>query len=483
MKARTMTKIAIAGFQHETNTFAPGFTTLQQFLDRGGWPGLTRGEQIFQEFQGLNIPIAGFFEACNHDIHPILWAMAEPGGYVADDAFETITEEIVRGVVACAPDALYLDLHGAMVTQNFDDAEAEILRRLRAKMGDSFPIVISLDLHANISPALFDLADAIAIYRTYPHVDFAETGARAAVLLDHVLEGPLFKAFRQIPFLMPITAQSTHHEPAKSLYAALPYVPAVSVDIAMGFPPVDIPDCGPCVVAYANTQTQADEDVETLTRQFIAAEPEFDAKLMSAAAAVEKATNLPGPVIIADPQDNPGAGGTGDTTGILRALVFANVSDAILGLLFDPISAAKAHEAGVGAQISVSLGGAYRQYSEPFSCRVSVVAITDGIFRCTGPMFAGNLVDLGKMARLRIENTGIEIVVNSNKCQNLDQEFFRNVGLEPKDHKIICVKSAVHFMADYQRVTDKILFAVSNGANPCDLSNIPYTRLRAGLRY
>ncbi|MGB1829324.1 MAG: MlrC C-terminal domain-containing protein, partial [Paracoccaceae bacterium] len=101
----------------------------------------------------------------------------------------------------------------------------------------------------------------------------------------------------------------------------------------------------------------------------------------------------------------------------------------------------------------------------------------------TGPMFAGNLVDLGKMARLRIENTGIEVVVNSNKCQNLDQEFFRNVGLEPKDHKIICVKSAVHFMADYQRVTDQILFAVSDGANPCDLSSIPYTRLRAGLRY
>ena len=139
-----------------------------------------------------------------------------------------------------------------------------------------------------------------------PHspCDFAETVARAACRT--VLRG----SSKRFKFLSDAHhAQSTHHEPAKSLYAALPDVPAVSVDIAMGFPPVDIPDCGPCVVAYATTQTQAEEDVETLTRQFIAAEPEFDAKLMSAAAAVEKATNLPGPVIIADPQDNPGAGG------------------------------------------------------------------------------------------------------------------------------------------------------------------------------
>ena len=483
MKVKTMAKIAISGFQHETNTFAPGFTTLQQFSDRGGWPGLTRGDKIFEEFKGLNIPIAGFFEACKHEIHPIVWAMAEPGGFVAEDAFETITQDIVKGVKAAAPDGLYLDLHGAMVTESFDDAEAEILRRLRNDMGNDFPIVISLDLHANISPALFDLADAIAIYRTYPHVDFAKTGARAAALLERVLTRPIFKAFRQIPFLMPITAQSTHHEPAKSLYAALPDNPLLSADIAMGFPPADIPDCGPAVLAYAETQDLADAEVDQVARKFIAAEKEFDPRLMSAAAAVEKATNLPGPVIIADPQDNPGAGGTGDTTGILRALVDANAQDAILGLLLDPASAAKAHEVGVGARFSVSLGGGHRQYSEPLECEVEVIAVTDGIFRCTGPMFDGNLVDLGKIARLKIEKTGIEVVVNSNKCQNLDQEFFRNVGLEPKEHKIICVKSAVHFMADYQSVTDQILFAVAKGANPCDLSDIPYTRLRDGLRY
>ncbi len=478
-----MAKIAIAGFQHETNTFAPEFTTLQHFEERGGWPGLTRYEKIFDEFEGLNIPIAGFLEVCKHDIHPILWAMAEPGGYVVEDAFEIITQAIVKGVVDAAPDALYLDLHGAMVTQRFDDGEAEILRRIRARMGDAFPIVISLDLHANISPALFDLADAIAIYRTYPHVDFAKTGMRAVELLERVLEKPLFKAFRQIPFLIPITAQSTHYQPAKSIYAALPDDPSLSADIAMGFPPADIPDCGPAILAYADTQDQAEAEVDRLAERFMEAEAEFDSRLISAAAAVEKAVNLTAPVIIADPQDNPGAGGTGDTTGILKALVNANVEDAILGLLFDPESASKAHEAGVGAQISLSLGGTYREYSEPLSCRVKVIAITDGIFRCTGPMFKGNLVDLGKMARCRIENTSIEVVVNSHRCQNLDQEFFRNVGLEPKEHKIICVKSAVHFMADYKRVTDQILFAVASGANPCDLSEIPYTRLRAGLRY
>lgn len=478
-----MAKIAIAGFQHETNTFAPGFTSLQQFKDRGGWPGLTRGEKIFDEFAGLNIPISGFFEACENELCPILWTMAEPGGYVAEDAFETISQDIVNGVKDAAPDALYLDLHGAMVTEYFDDAEAELLRRLRASMGNDFPIVISLDLHANISPALFDLADAIAIYRTYPHVDFSKTGARAAVLLERVLRGSFYKAFRQMPFLIPITAQSTHHEPAKSLYAELPDDPSLSAEIAMGFPPADIPDCGPSILAYADTQDLADAEADRITQNFIAAEKKFDPRLMTAEAAVETAVNLSGPVIIADPQDNPGAGGTGDTTGILKVLIDVDAQNAILGLLLDSASAAQAHEAGIGARISVSLGGGHRQYSKPLDCNVEVIAITDGVFRCKGPMFGGNLVDLGKMARLKIENTGIEVVVNSHRCQNLDQEFFRNVGLEPKEHKIICVKSAVHFIADYQRVTDKILFAVAKGANPCNLSDIPYTRLRKGVRY
>lgn len=477
-----MTRIAIAGFQHETNTFAPDATTLEQFVNPGAWPALTRGADIFTVFDGLNIPISGFIRACRHELVPVLWAMAEPGGYVTDEAFDTITGDIVEGIAQAAPDAVYLDLHGAMVTRAYPDAEAEILRRIRARIGPDLPVAVSLDLHGNLSPAFFELASVVTIYRTYPHTDFAETGARAAALLERAMAAPLFGAYRQGDFLTPITAQTTDHSPARELYAALPGQDAVSVDMAVGFPPADIPDCGPSIFAYADTQAAADTAADDMLARLAAAEPLFDARLVPADQAIRQAMAMQGPVLIADPQDNPGAGGTSDTTGILRALIAAGAPDAVLSMLHDPAAAAAAHQAGIGARIGIDLGGGHRQYSEPVHATVVVESLSDGKFTCSGPMFGGAQADLGPIAGLRLDGTGIRVVVGSTRCQNLDQEFFRVAGIEPAEHAIICVKSAVHFMADYKRITPSVLFATAPGANPCDLSTIPYTQLRAGVR-
>ena len=140
--------------------------------------------------------------------------MAEPGGYVTEDAFETISGEIVEGIASLNQDGVYLDLHGAMVTKEFDGAEAEQLRRIRKKMGHEFLISISLDLHANVSKALFDYASVISIYRTYRHIDFAQAGARASSLLGRGVSGSIEKVFRQGGYFIPITAQSTEFDPA-----------------------------------------------------------------------------------------------------------------------------------------------------------------------------------------------------------------------------------------------------------------------------
>lgn len=477
-----MKRIAIAGFQHETNTFAPGETTLSHFVRQGAWPALTRGNEIFETFRNLNIPISGFINNCQHKLEPILWAMAEPGGYVSEDAFETISGEIVEGIYSLNPDGVYLDLHGAMVTKKFDDAEAELLGRIRKKMGFEFPISISLDLHANISKALFDGASVISIYRTYPHVDFAQTGARASNLLERALSGPIAKAFRQGDYLMPITAQSTEFEPAKYIYSQLAEYSSISIDLAMGFPPADIPDCGPAIVCYADSQAKADMDADEVLELLKAKEFQFEARLVSAEQAVKRGMEILGPVVISDPQDNPGAGGTGDTTGILRALLDAGAEDAILGVLHDPASVKKAHDAGLAAVIELELGGAHQEFSQPIKTVVCVEALTDGIFQCSGPMFKGSNANLGPMACCRISNTSIKVVIAAERSQNLDQEFFRSVGIEPVEHSIICVKSAIHFMADYKQITNNIIFATSPGANPCQLSDIAYTKLRPQIR-
>ncbi|MCV3272803.1 M81 family metallopeptidase [Roseobacter sinensis] len=477
-----MTRVAVAGFQHETNTFAPFPTRLSLFETGGAWPALTRGDALHHTMRGLNIPLSGFMAACPHEMIPILWAGAEPGGYVEDDAFEAITGEIVAAVAEAQPDAVYLDLHGAMVTRAFDDAEAEILRRLRGVIGPDVPLVASFDLHANLSPAISQLADGVTLYRTYPHTDLAETGARAAHLLDRLLQGPLSKAYAQVDLLVPITAQATEFEPARSLYAMLETLDVISADIAMGFPPADIPDCGPSLFAYDPDPAKAQAAVDRIAAAFTAAEGRFDARLEPARTCVARALTLPGPVVIADPQDNPGAGGTGETTGVLRALIDAEVPDAVLSMLYDPEAAAKAHAAGEGAEIEIALGGAFPDYSQPVTATVIVERLSNGVFDFTGPMYGGARAHLGPVARLKLKDTGITVVVGSRRSQNADQEMFRVVGIEPADHAIVCVKSGVHFMADYLRITDRILFAEAPGANPCHLERLPYTRLRPGIR-
>ena len=455
-----MKKIAVAGFQHETNTFAPQPTTFEIFEERGAWPELTRGESLIKRFSGLNLPISGFISACNHQVEPILWAAAEPGGFVENDAFELITNEIVDGIIGSRPDAVYLDLHGAMVTRKYDDGEAEILRRIREAAGYDLPIAVSLDLHGNLSKSFFDLADLVTIYRTYPHVDLAETGARAADLLSMALKKPLKKAWRRANFLIPVTAQGTDYQPSKNIYNYIDKISqneVASIDLAMGFPPADIPELGPVIVAYDQSQKVANDSVEKVFKKLLEAEPIFNDRLVSAEDAVADAVkSINGPVVIADVQDNPGAGGTGDTTGLISALIKAKASDAILSMLYDPDTAEAAHKAGVGSEIDVSLGGKYTTYSKPIKCKVLIEAISDGRFLFTGPMFGGSHADLGPVALLKIFDTSIRVVVGSKRAQNADQEMFRVVGLEPCQHKIICVKSAMHFVADYKRVSKNI---------------------------
>lgn len=475
-------RIAVGGFQHETNTFAPGTTGFDDFERHGTWPELTRGPAILERLGGMNIPLPGFVEACRHDVVPLLWAEAEPGGYVEDDAFDRIVGEIVDGLADSGADALYLDLHGAMATRRHDDAEAEILRRARAVAGEEFPIAASLDLHGNLSRAFFDAATAITAYRTYPHTDLAETGARAARLLDHALAAPLHGAFRQGGCIIPITAQSTEHSPARELYREVAEVDAASADMALGFPPSDVPDCRPSIYAFAESRDAANRAADRLLANLSEAERQFDSRLLPVDDAVAKAMAGSGTTVIADVQDNPGAGGTGDTTGLLRALIEAGARDCVYSMLVDPQAAMAAHSAGTGAELDIELGGGHRQYGEPVRTRVEVEALSDGRFPFSGTMYAGSSAHLGPMARLRLAGAGITVVVGSVRAQNADREMFRVVGIEPAEHAIVCVKSSIHFLADYQPIASQVLFATAPGANPCAPSTIPYRRLRPGLR-
>ncbi|HET9351588.1 MAG TPA: M81 family metallopeptidase, partial [Burkholderiales bacterium] len=290
-----MARIAIGGFQHETNTFAPSKADYSAFEAGGGWPGVQYGEPIFGAVEGANIPAAGAIQALRalgHSMVGTAWGAASPSAHVTAEAFERITCELVSRLQQALPvDGVYLDLHGAMVVETYDDGEGEILRRVREAVGPRVPVVASLDLHANVTRSMFERADALVAYRTYPHVDMAETGARAARLLDRMLragerpEG----GFHQLDYLTGIPSQCSFIEPCKGIYAELTRLEEKTgavLSFTPGFPMADFADCGMAVFGYG-----AKDAVEPLRDAVADAEKDFAMELHDASDAVRRARN------------------------------------------------------------------------------------------------------------------------------------------------------------------------------------------------
>ena len=255
-------RIACGGFMHETNTFVPEPTGWDRFTQEGAWPGFTRGSEILTKFRPFNIAIAGFMdvaEKAGHTIVPLSWSFAQPSGKVADSVFERASAYLLADIADTAPDAVFLELHGAMATETIEDAEGELLARVRRLVGPDMTVVASLDLHANVTTKMVDNASFMSAYRTYPHIDWLQTGQRVAQWVDRVTAwGPQpARAFRQIPFLIPIASGCSMIEPMKGLYALLAEIEAETgahLSLCPGFPSADIFDMGATVIGYGADQ-------------------------------------------------------------------------------------------------------------------------------------------------------------------------------------------------------------------------------------
>ena len=481
-------RIAAGGFLHETNTFSPVKATLADFATPDAWPGIIRGEEIAPAVAGLNLPMAGFLAesvALGHEILPLIWASAAPSGPVTELAFEAIAAEMVNRLAAAGPvDALFLDLHGAMVTEHLQDGDGALLVRLRDALGSAIPIVAVLDFHANVTGAMVDAADLLVAYRTYPHVDMDETGRRAARLIGSVPPG-LHKAFRKLPYLVPLHWQSTLAEPMAGLMRLAETLEArpgiLSVSFAAGFAMADIAESGPALVVSGTDPAAVDQAAEELEQAALAAEKQFAGELLTPADAAFRAIAAPGPVILADTQDNPGAGGTADTVGILRALVEAGAENAVVAVLCDAEAAAAAHAAGIGATIRLTLGSKAGVPREPgLAGRYVVEALGDGQFTGTGPFYLGCRMQLGPMALLRIN--GVRVIVSSRRQQAADRAMFHHVGLDPAAAKILALKSSVHFRADFGALSERIWIVAAPGENTANPNQLTYRHLRPGVR-
>jgi microcystin degradation protein MlrC len=491
-RSKTMTRILIAGFQHETNTFAPSKAAYDNFVRGESSPAMRRGADILG-LRDLNIAVGGFLRAndrLGYALLPVIWAGASPSAHVTEDAFERIAGEIVAAAAREKIDGIYLDLHGAMVTEHHDDAEGELLRRLRQAVGLAVPIVASLDLHANVTETMLAQADALIAYRTYPHVDMARTGERAADMLHLLLQRrtPLHRKARRLPFLIPINGMCTQVEPARSAYellAGLETPPITSLSFTPGFPAADFPECGGVVWGYGEDEAAVASAVDRLYENIAGRESAWDAGFLTPDDAVQEAMRLSAgahaPVVISDTQDNPGAGADSNTMGMVRALLRAGAEEAALGLLWDPEAARLAHAAGVGASIEIALGGQSGIAGDtPLRATYEVFHLSDGKCRYDGPMKNGMWTELGPVAGLRIE--GVKIAVSSTKSQMLDRNLFRVAGIVPEQMKILVNKSSVHFRADFEPMAHAVLVAKSPGPMAADPADLPWKHLAPGMR-
>ena len=483
-------RIAIGGFLHESHSFAPRPTVYADFQNPGGLPAMQVGDGLIPGLRTTSAPCAGAIavaEEAGVDLVPLAWAFANPAGPVQDEAFERLSALICAGLslaLDAGPlDGVYLDLHGAAVVDSFPDAEGELLRRVRAIVGEALPLTISLDPHANLTAAMVRLADVAVPFRTYPHVDMKAAGAQAMrLLLERIGRGaPWFRAFRQLDFWIPLGSQCTLMAPMADVMAARATLSVGVAELAwcFGFPYADFADCGPAVACYAASQADADAMADAFVALVAAREREFVQDTLPSAEAVAEAIHVGrGTVVLADTQDNPGGGGHGDTTELLSELVRQRAKNALVCLINDAESAAACHTAGVGASVSLSLGG--KSDGMPFACRAVVEKLTDGVFTLTGPMGAGNPGNLGPTALISVE--GVRVIVSSRKMQALDQAIIRHVGVEPASCSILALKSSVHFRADFGGLAEKVIVAIAPGPVVADPAILNFRFVRGEVR-
>ncbi|NYT61110.1 M81 family metallopeptidase [Alcaligenaceae bacterium] len=487
-------RIAIAGFQHETNTFSPHPTTFDDFVKGGSRPSVLRGQELLDQLDGKPFPCAGAIRCAKQygdQLFPLIWGFATPSGAVEQSAFERFSTEIIEGLRQASPlDGIFLELHGAMVAEESLDAEGELLERIRNEFGNEIPISVSLDWHANVSERMVKHATYVTGYRSYPHIDMAATGEKAYQALRKLIQSASRPAvaFRQVPYLIPLCIQNDDRPAIHDLLSVMRAAEAdygVDVSFFPGFPASDFLDCGPSIVVYSDDTQLANTVASQLYDQVLAAEPTLQVPLLDAAAAVQYAIKASQhanePVVIADTQDNPGAGGTSDTTGLLKELVRQNAKDAVIGLMFDPDAAKLAHQAGLGQTITLSLGGRSQAPGDsPFVADFTVEYLSDGQLECSGAFRKGLHMNLGPSCLLRIGD--VRIAVSSAQSQLADLEQLRYLSVEPTKQKIIGVKSSAHFRAAFQPIASEVIICIAPGLMVTDPSTLPWKRLRPNVR-
>jgi microcystin degradation protein MlrC len=479
--------VVAAMFKHETNTFSPVPTPLSRFARNGSVPFY--GEHAIAAFQGTGTGFAAFLDLAARygaTLATPVAAHAWPSGPVEDDAFEEIAGRIC-GAVAAGCDAVLLDLHGSMVTRTHDDAEGELLARIR-RIAPRVPIGVALDMHANVSARMVEHCTAIAGYQTYPHIDIHETGARAATPIFRLLQREVrpTQAWGRRPMLPHVMRQASTRPPNQALQARCREMEregALAASLFTGFPHADIPDAGlsAVVVTDGDPALAARMRDELLERAWNVRE-QFVFTIEPLAESITRAAATSGgPVILLDHYDNAASGGTMDTTTVLGAILDAGLPDVAAFAICDPAAVAQMIAAGIGATVTVALGGKLDMPSiglrgQPREVSGRVRAVTDGRYRNEGPALTGVQMDMGPTVVLDTGN--VEVVVISRQQEPNDLACLKSVGIDPARKRFLMLKSRVHYGAGFAGLAKAVIECAGTGVCTSDYSALHFTKVR-----
>ena len=486
-------RVVIAQMKHETNTYSPVPTPLSRFTAGGTVP--LEGRAAYDAYKGTGSAIGAFIdlaEKAGADISIPVAANAWPSGPVEDAAYEYIVERICVDV-AKGCDAVFLDLHGAMVTQSHDDGEGELLRRIRAIDRD-VPIGVALDMHTNFYPAIAEHATAVAGYQTYPHIDMDGTGERAGKAIFALLEGRAqpTMAWGNRPMLPHVMRQASDDEPNRRLQQRcieMEKQGALCATVFVGFPHADIENAGlSAVVVTDNDAALARKLCDELLDIAWSEREKFVYEIEPLAQSMERARQLAanktpggGPIVLLDHYDNCASGGTMDTMTVLGAILDAGLEDVAAFAIYDPAAAQQMIAAGIGAQVIVSLGGKLDMPSiglkgVPREVTGRVRRISDGRYVNRGPMARGERNDMGPSVVL---DTGkVEIVVISNHVEPHDIAAFTAVGIDPMAKRFVMLKSRVHWRAGLGAMASAVVECAGTGVCTSDYSTLTFNKVR-----
>lgn len=476
-------KIAICEFRCETNSFNPSLSDMQYFI-RGG---IYEGREMYEALHNKPCAVGGMIQAAEQAGASIvtLYSMHGNSGGPIDDAVIThfLEKTISQLRLELPVEGLFVSLHGATQTATRDDACGYILEQLRTVVGPDTMIAASCDLHANVTKLMQNNADYICGYHTYPHVDFYETGYRAANLAFTALTNDKkpCQVRTEVPMIVPASSYTTLNGPFGELMkfaeSLVENRTLIDFSIFQMQPWLDVAIAGSSIVTVANDEATAQRCAMELAQRLFEIRNTFTTQLLTIDEVIAKAekNNSGKPVILVDAADSSNAGACGDSPVVIEHIL-KHPSIKAAAYINDSRAIAEIYKAGTGADMDLFLGASKSDfYYQPIMIHAHVRSLHDGFFISEGPASKGMINNIGKTAVLTIDNT--DILVCEGISSPGDPQIYRHFGIEPKDYQLVVVKACTSFRAAYEQFALEICETDTPGVAPIVLERLDFKRL------